>query len=354
MTSFYLNIFKTIFLVFSLFSVVNSSVLKEINYVDNNKYNLTTEKDLKDSLKTFAIDSLFNSVELQTFYGVDSIKIAYKIFLQDSKKENGAVFISSGRTECMIKYDEVIYDLYKNGFSVYILDHRGQGFSGRMTKNPQMGFVNDFQDYIDDFKTFYNLSTKNNNHQKKFILAHSMGGAIAVTYLQQFPDDFAKASFSSPMLGLSFFVEQIINFLHDENTIKYALGSGDYKEKSFEKNEYSNCEIRYKRFIESNQKYPQTVLGGATYHWVYHSCKQFDTMFDNIEKIKIPILLFSGEEETIVKKSSHKKFITKGKNLGKDFTGYFLKNSKHETLIEKDEVKNSVLTKSIDFFLENP
>ena len=57
---------------------------------------------------------------------IPGVKIRYRIFERSSQK--AAVVISSGRTECMFKYDETIYDLYQKGYSVYIHDHRGQGF----------------------------------------------------------------------------------------------------------------------------------------------------------------------------------------------------------------------------------
>ena len=318
-----------------------------------NKYSLTTVKQLKDSVYSSKIDSLFLSVELQKFKGKKDIDIAYKVFLQDST-ENGAIVISSGRTESMVKYSEVIYDLYNNGFSVYILDHRGQGFSGRMTKDPEMGYVSDFQYYIDDLKTFYNATVAKNSHTKRFLLAHSMGGAISVSYVQHFPNDFNKVSLSSPMLGLPFPIEVFIGFLYNEKEIKYAIGNKGYKEsiKSFKDNSLTNSKERYNIFMETNKRYPETVLGGTTYHWVYNSCKQFDYIFDNISKLQTPIILFSGTEETIVAPTAHKEFVKEAQKLKKDVTGYSVVNSKHECFIEKDNVRIDVLTTTIDFFLE--
>ncbi len=73
--------------------------------------------------------------------------------------------ISSGRTEAAIKYKELILDLYKNGYSVYIHDHRGQGQSGRMTEDPQMGYIENFQYYIDDMKYFHDAYVKPKDHE---------------------------------------------------------------------------------------------------------------------------------------------------------------------------------------------
>src|SRR4051794_24477748 len=131
------------------------------------------------------------------FAGVGDVPIAAVKIVQPGT--DIGVLISAGRTESFIKYKEVAYDLWKQGFSIYILDHRGQGLSGRMTSDRQMGHVEDFADYVSDMRTFVATVVRPRGHKHLAMLAHSMGGAIASLYLEGHHDDFDVAVLSSPM-----------------------------------------------------------------------------------------------------------------------------------------------------------
>ncbi len=60
------------------------------------------------------------------------------------------VLICPGRIESYVKYAEVAYDLFHCGFDVMIIDHRGQGRSGRLLSDTHRGHVVNFSDYVDD------------------------------------------------------------------------------------------------------------------------------------------------------------------------------------------------------------
>lgn len=327
---------------------------KDFEYLqnDNDNYNITTEKKLSDEFTSQKIDSFYNTGVEGYFVGKQNIKIFYKYFLQESSKnESGAILISDGRTEAVVKYKEIIYDLFQNGYSVYIHDHRGQGFSDRMVADHDLGFVDDYQNYVKDMKHFYNSFVRRNNHKKKFLLAHSMGGAIGMLYLEQYPNDFDAAAFSSPMLGLSFPTCLFVSVAAGDEP-KYAMGNTNYKNGivPFSDNTLTNSEVRYNRMIKIFEEQPKAQLGGASYQWVNKSCGVFDSIFDNYNKIKTPLILFSGEQEEIVDPLAHIKFINLLVQNGKEAKGYLVKNGKHELFIEKDEARKLVLTKIFDFY----
>ncbi len=320
--------------------------------MDSNIYKITTEKDLANKSKTKKIDSLYNSGMEGTFIGAENIEIYYKYFLHDTtKEEKGAILISDGRTEAVVKFKETIYDLFSNGYSVYIHDHRGQGFSGRMAPESDMGFVDEFQNYIVDMKQFYDTVLLPNNHKNKYLLAHSMGGAIGTTYLELYPNDFKVAAFSSPMLGFSFPTCIVVSILAGEEP-EYAIGNTDYKNgiEPFDVNTLTNSEIRYNRMLEVFEKYPKARLGGASFQWVTKSCNSFDFIFNNYEKIETPLIVFSGGEEEIVDPSAHNEFIEKLIKSGHNAKGYYVEGAKHELLIEKDEHRIPVLNKILSFY----
>ncbi|GGZ80617.1 alpha/beta fold hydrolase [Algibacter mikhailovii] len=340
--------FKCTFLALSILLASckrNFNTLKE----QPNTYALSTEQDLRNSTYSKKIDSFYEGGKSGFFNGADNVPIYYKIFEQANTEK--AIVIASGRTEAAIKYKELIFDLYKNGYSIYIHDHRGQGLSGRMTEDLQMGYIDSFQFYVDDMKLFYNQYVKHNNYSKIYLLAHSMGGAIGMTYLEQFPNDFDAAAFSSPMLGLMPPICGIVKILNTDKP-KYAIGESAYKDDKtlFEGNTLTTSEIRYDRMVDAFAKVPQAALGGATYQWVYKSCQQFKYLFSNIEKIKTPFIIFSAEHEKIVYPYAHQEFITEAKKLGKNCLAYEIENANHELFIEKDEPRIETINETLNFY----
>jgi lysophospholipase len=339
---------RFIFLV-SLLVTVSCAVNFETLQKDDKVYNLSTEAQLKNGKYIEEIENFYKSGKEGYFLGKDSVQIYYKVFKQ-TDLEKPAILISSGRTEAAIKYKEFIFDLYNNGYSVYIHDHRGQGLSGRMTEDPDMGYIDTFQFYIDDMKYFYDNILKKSKHKKTYLLAHSLGGAIGITYLEQNPNDFNAAAFSSPMLGLSSPICCATKVLTGKK-IKYASG-GKYQNnnQSFEKNELTGSKIRHSRMNAAFAKDTLARLGGATYQWVNKSCKQFNYINDNIKSIQTPFILFSAENETIVKRKAHQKFIEEAQELGKTCEGYLVENAQHELLIEKDEQRIETINQIFRYF----
>lgn len=65
---------------------------------------------------------------------------------------------------------------------VMIIDHRGQGRSGRLLSDTHRGHVVNFSDYVDDLAALWQQQVVPGHWRKRFILAHSMGGAIATLF----------------------------------------------------------------------------------------------------------------------------------------------------------------------------
>lgn len=312
-------------------------------------YQLTTESDLRDTTIVSVIEDFYESGEDGYFQGKDSISIYYKYFVQEDPKK--AIMISSGRTEAAIKYKELIYDLYKLGFSVFIHDHRGQGQSGRMLADSQMGYIDTFQFYVDDMKTFYDMHVSKFSHEAIYLLAHSLGGAIGMTYIEQYPNDFKAAAFSSPMLGLNkLFCAAGKMFGNGEPD--YAIGQHEYQDQpeDFKENDLTTSEIRFDRMLNAFEQVPEAKLGGVTYQWLKASCNQFDYLFEHIEEIKIPIVIFTASEEAIVAPKSHARFKKSCDQNKVSCEHYEIEGAKHELLIESDQQRKEVLDKVVDFF----
>ncbi len=320
-----------------------------------NKYIIATEEQLKSNEYQKVIIDFFEIGSDGFFKGEKGISIYYKFFLQNSTdNEKGVIVISNGRRENVLKYKEVIYDLYKNGYSVYIIDHRGQGFSDRIYKpDKQMGHIDDFDFYVSDLKKYYDKFVKINQHKKIFLLAHSMGATIGARYIEKFSNDFDAAVLSSPMFGLKFPACELIGLLTGDEP-KYLFGETNYdnEDRSFSGNNLTHSKIRYEAMMNMFENNPSTKIGGPSYQWVYQSCKTFKIIFKELQKIEIPILLIQAGEDEVVKTSAQKKIVIELKKLGKDVRAFSINGAYHEILNEEDKYRTPLMKNILDFFTD--
>lgn len=283
------------------------------------------------------------------FDGVGEISIAYAYVVHPQSK--GSIVICSGRIESMLKYKEVVYDLYQNGYSVFIHDHRGQGLSGRMTSNSHMGYVECFDDYITDFKTFVDDVVMANSQSKPKLLAHSMGGAIATLTILKYPSLFAKAVLSAPMFGirpsLPSWLENFLLWLHQRVSkgVAYFFGQKDYVAEPFKHNVLTQSEVRYQIFRQEYAQTPQVQLGGVTGHWLKVALVAMDYIEKNIELCQTPMLVFQAGGDQVVDNKRQTRVVKKmrGAEL------IVIENAKHELLEEQDKYRGLCLNRTFDF-----
>ncbi len=114
----------------------------------------------------------------------------------------GTVLIFPGRSEPAEKYGPTAAELVAGGFSCLAIDWRGQGLSDRAAADPMVGHVGDFAEFQRDVDAMLDLAGTLGPAGPIFVLAHSMGGAIALRTLIRLPGQFKAAVFSAPMWGI--------------------------------------------------------------------------------------------------------------------------------------------------------
>ena len=293
----------------------------------------------------------FEKVQHGTFEGQKGVSIAYAYVLHPHSV--GSVVISSGRIESLIKYKEVVFDLFENGYSVFIHDHRGQGLSGRMLTNPQIGYVDDFYDYVTDFKIFVDEVVTKKTLQKPQLLCHSMGGAIGYLTVLRYPDLFEKAAFSAPMFGIrpslpNWFAQLLLN-LH--GTLKkpkaYFFGQQDYNAQPFLDNELTHSQSRYQIFLQEYQSSPALQLGGVSGHWLKMAMQAMHEIEQNAYRFPIPALIIQAGADKIVDNKRQDRVVAK-----MAFTKMIvIEDSKHELLAEQDKFRIPCMNAILDFFI---
>jgi lysophospholipase len=110
------------------------------------------------------------------------------------------VLVSHGHGEHGGRYAELARHLAERGMRVHAIDHRGHGRSG----GPR-GHVDRFGDYVRDLEAWRRAVTADvPGTVPVFLLGHSLGGLIAIRYLQAHPEaGFSGAILSAPLLGIA-------------------------------------------------------------------------------------------------------------------------------------------------------
>ena len=321
-----------------------------------NPYALTSEADVPTLYQQTLPDFWRQHAIEGEFKGKDGVAIRYAALRQE--KVDRAILIVNGRVESYLKYQELAWDLWRQGYSLYLIDHRGQGMSGRMLSDHDKGYVDQFDDYVVDMKQFHDQIIMADKPAKLFLLAHSMGGAISARYLERWPDDIRAAVLSSPMLGIN--LGGLPKWLAKglATTIgtvggwfgepPYGPGQGPYQDHGFADNELTHSQSRYQAFRQMYEQHPQIKLGGATAHWIYQGITGADAAIADAGAIKTPLLLLQAGNDSVVDNSAQDAFCTKARcEGGKPLR---IEGAWHELFIESDDKRQPALTAMLDFF----
>jgi lysophospholipase len=299
-----------------------------------------------DSLRDF-----WNSGEAGAFKGVDGIEVAYRIHRAPNAK--AAIVVMPGRTEAIIKFAEVSSDLVAQGYSVYALTMRGQGEAGRMLSDPQKGYVDWFDDYVEDTHQFITTIVKP-EQPRVFMLAHSMSGAVATLVVDEHPEDVEALVLSAPMLDINLgafpppIAASLASGICDSTDGSgWAIGSGPYsREKQFEGNTVTHSEPRWTWKVQQLDDDETLRLGGLTWRWlcqalVGSSRAQLSGRFSST-----PTLLMQASEDSFVNRPGQERYCADAPRC--TFTR--LEGAKHELLQESDELRNLALSRAVKFF----
>ena len=292
----------------------------------------------------------------------DGVTLHYRYVLNTQAK--AWVVIMQGRAESVVKYAELIDELYRNGFSVFAFDHIGQGQSGRTTDNPLHGFVSDFEEYVEDAANLISdvLATIKSSYQQEglaqYLLCHSMGSAIGTLLLARYPKLFEKATLCAPMYGIkapipAFIAKVFVTIgaaIHRMLGIKsgYFLGQGDYKTLAFEDNQLTSSKARYEWFKQYYHDNVDARLGGVTFQWLAAALQAMDRILKLAPNIHTPILMLqAGSDQIVDNRASDRVYakLPQAKILKID-------GAKHEILFERDCYRKPAIKSILAFFLD--
>jgi alpha-beta hydrolase superfamily lysophospholipase len=125
------------------------------------------------------------------------LKIYYQCWLPDGKPK-AVLLVAHGLAEHSGRYKNLVDYFVPKGYAVYAVDHRGHGKS-----EGTRSYIDNFNDYLTDLKTFFDVVRKENKNAKIFLFGHSLGGTIATAYAVEHQEELAGLITSGALLVAS-------------------------------------------------------------------------------------------------------------------------------------------------------
>ena len=279
----------------------------------------------------------------------------------------GHLPVPNPRAECVLvggfgefieKQFETVRDLAARGIAVWCLDWRGQGGSIRPRRLPTRPRARNFDRDADDLAAF--TAAELSSDLPRLLVAHSMGGAIALLCLRRHPRLFAGAVLSSPMVGLRTgrvppTLIRVITRPARAAGLGFCFipGAGKWRpdrlpspERSRISADAERCRLRHAWFSAD----PALRHDEATYGWVDSALGLVARISkpEFLGAITTPILLGRPGREVVVSKKAQRRVA----RLLPDCTLVELRESKHDPFLERDAIRDYWLSCLDRFVIE--
>jgi lysophospholipase len=291
------------------------------------------------------------------WYAADGWAIR-RIDWQTATHPRGSLLFLPGRGDHYEKYLETLAYYAAAGWHVTAIDWRGQGESGRFLADPEVGHIDDFATWISDLRRFWG-DWKQDTPGPHVVMAHSMGGHLAMRALVEKAMDPDAVVMSAPMLGIQT-GGLPLGLNHAFAKMMVKLGKGEVAAWKVSEKPLSPLSMRNKMLTHDDERYadeiawwqlrPQVKLGPPSWHWVERAIASI-RMLDSpglLEAVQTPILLLATTADQLV---STPRVLIDAKRLPHAETLIFGKEAAHELLREADLVRDQCLAR-IDSFLD--
>lgn len=246
----------------------------------------------------------------------------------------------SGRSEFIEKYFEVISELQTRGFSVAMMDWRGQGLSERLLPVHEKGHITDFGAYRADLCSFTEDYAVKKFPGPYLLMTHSMGGVPALQLLADGYDRFNAAVLCAPMTQLfsSAVKRGIVKGIAE---LACRLGGArrsipGVKEHSidFDGNVLTSDKIRHNRFRELQAVAPNAIIREPTYGWMKAAVDAMEDLHKpgRFEALKTPVRIISAEDDQLVDSDDHATIAEQSRLIDR----VVIDGALHEILMEQD------------------
>ena len=295
-----------------------------------------------------------------TFKGEEGLDIyTYKWEDENIKKPKAVIQIAHGMAETAQRYETFAKVLTKNGYIVYINDHRGHGKTAKIIENVgHLAEKEGFRCLVEDMYTLTNIIKKENEDLPIYLFGHSMGSFASQRYIMDYSNNLSGLILcgSNGKQGI------ILNLAHliinheikkygrrfKSNKINNLIFGGEIIRRN-EKTKFdwlSRDKEQVEKYI--NDPFCGVVCSCGFFYDLVQGLKEIEDK-ENLKKVplNIPIYIISGDKDPIGKNGKgvlrlRDRYIKLGV---KDVTCKLYKDGRHELLneINREEVFEDII-----------
>ena len=282
---------------------------------------------------------------------------AHRTFDWPGEEKRGSILFLGGRGDIFEKYLETFDHWHLGGWAVASFDWRGQGGSGRLSSDPHCGHAAAFAPFIADLASFVE-QWRARSPAPHAIVAHSMGGHLALRALSETRIVVDAVVLVAPMLGLKSapFGARIAG-----RVAALMCRIGKPERLAWKANERPGVPMkgrlallthdrdRYEDELWWKAHKPEIAVGPPSWAWVAEAYRSTLALEEpgRLEAIDVPILLLGAEQDRLVDYAAIRRSSARLPNARLRSWGA---ESAHEILREADPVRNAALAE-IDRFL---
>lgn len=278
--------------------------------------------------------------------------------LSPAREPRGSMLFLPGRADAYEKYLETLDHWHREGWRITAADWRGQAGSGRLGSDAMTGHVEDFAVWMDDLAAFWDV-WKRDRPGPHVLVAHSMGGHIAMRALAEWRIDPDAVVLSAPMLGIAG-LKLPLPLLHTVARLMTRIGdprrpAWKWSERPGEVSEQriyllTHDADRYADELWWRGHRPELNMGAASWGWVeraYASVRMLERP-GVLEAIQTPVLMLATTSDRLVDFAAINRAV---RRLPKGELLQFGPEASHEILREIDAVRDKALS-AVDLFLD--
>jgi lysophospholipase len=239
------------------------------------------------------------------------------------------------------KYFESVGELLTRGFAVVTFDWRGQGSSDRALPDRHLGHVRHFSDFRLDYEAVRATIAEG---ESVTVLAHSMGGAIALAGSAEGWLGAERLACINPMIGLSMvraqpFAKRLARVLAWAGFAGRIVPGGvtaSISTQPFDRNLLSTDPVRYDRNAALARALEWGAIGSPTIGWLAAAYEAMDRLSRPgvALAVSLPVLFVLSERDPVCSTPAMAAF---GRALP-DARVVTIPDARHEILMETDAI----------------